>query len=88
MAPASVGPDIGPPAAPDESLPSAEVSRSELREATFSSLRWVTVARIAAELLSVAAGVFLLRWRALGLTGLRLGLGFAAIGLVVGCVWR
>jgi mannose/fructose/N-acetylgalactosamine-specific phosphotransferase system component IID len=37
---------------------------------------------------AVAAGVILLRWRALGLTGLRLGLGFAAIGLVVGCVWR
>ncbi len=59
MAPASVGPDGGPPAGADQSLPSAEVSRSELREATFSSLRWVTVARIAAELLSLAAGIFL-----------------------------
>jgi hypothetical protein len=37
---------------------------------------------------AVAAGVLLLRWRALGLTGLRLGLGFAAIGLIVASVWR
>ena len=59
MAPASVGPDAGQAAVADESLTSAEVSRSELREATFSSLRWVTVARIAAELLSLAAGIFL-----------------------------
>ena len=59
MAPASVDPDVGQPAGADQSLPSAEVSRSELREATFSSLRWVTVARIAAEMLSLAAGIFL-----------------------------
>jgi hypothetical protein len=32
--------------------------------------------------------VFLLQWRRLGLTGLRVGLGFAAIGLVVGWAWR
>jgi PTS system mannose-specific IID component len=37
---------------------------------------------------AAAAGVLLLRWRRLGLTGLRLGLGFAGAGLVVGCVWR
>ena len=43
----------------DEPIPSAEVSRSELKQATFSSLRWVTIARIAAELLSLAAGILL-----------------------------
>jgi PTS system mannose-specific IID component len=37
---------------------------------------------------AVAAGVLLLQWRRLRLTGLRLGLGFAAVGLVVGWVWR
>jgi lipopolysaccharide exporter len=35
------------------------ISRSELKEATFSSLRWATLARIAAEALSLAAGVLL-----------------------------
>jgi PTS system mannose-specific IID component len=37
---------------------------------------------------AVAVGIVLLQWRRLGLTGLRLGLGFAAIGLVAGWVWR
>jgi len=37
---------------------------------------------------AAAAGVLLVQWRQLGLTGLRLGLGFATIGLVVGWVWR
>jgi PTS system mannose-specific IID component len=37
---------------------------------------------------AAGAGVLLLQWRRLGLTGLRLGLGFTAIGLVVGWVWR
>jgi mannose PTS system EIID component len=37
---------------------------------------------------AAAAGVILLQWRRLRLTGLRLGLGFAAVGLVVGWVWR
>jgi PTS system mannose-specific IID component len=37
---------------------------------------------------AAGAGVLVLRWPRLGLTGLRLGLGFAAIGLVVGWVWR
>jgi len=33
-------------------------------------------------------GALLLLWRRLGLTGLRLGLGFAAIGLVLAVAWR
>jgi mannose/fructose/N-acetylgalactosamine-specific phosphotransferase system component IID len=37
---------------------------------------------------AAAAGVLLLQWPRLGLTGLRLGLGFAGLGLVVGLVWR
>ena len=37
---------------------------------------------------AVVAGSLLLRWRRLGLTGQRLGLGFAVIGLVVGWAWR
>jgi len=37
---------------------------------------------------AVGTGVLLLQWRRLGLTGIRLGLGFAAIGLIVGLVWR
>jgi len=37
---------------------------------------------------TAGAGVLLLRWRRLGLTGLRLGLGLAAAGLAVGWVWR
>lgn len=36
---------------------------------------------------AAAAGVLLLQWRWLRLTGLRLGLGFAAIGLAVGWAW-
>jgi PTS system mannose-specific IID component len=36
----------------------------------------------------VAGGVVLLRWRRLGLTGLRLGLAVVAAGLVVGWLWR
>jgi lipopolysaccharide exporter len=35
------------------------ISRSELKEATFSSLRWATAARIAAQVLSLAVGVVL-----------------------------
>jgi lipopolysaccharide exporter len=35
------------------------MSRSELKEATFKSLRWATLARIAAQVLSVATGVLL-----------------------------
>jgi mannose/fructose/N-acetylgalactosamine-specific phosphotransferase system component IID len=37
---------------------------------------------------AVGVGVLLLGWRRLGLTGLRLGLAFAAIGLLAGWVWR
>ena len=37
---------------------------------------------------AAGAGVALLQWRRLGLTGLRLGLGFAAVGMIVGWVWR
>lgn len=35
-----------------------------------------------------AAGLGLLQWRRLALTGLRLGLGVLAVSLVVGWVWR
>jgi len=54
-----------PPAAsairggPDAVPGSAAISRSELKEATFKSLRWATLARIAAQILTVAAGVLL-----------------------------
>jgi len=37
---------------------------------------------------AVGLGVLLLRFRPLGLTGLRLGLVYAAIGLVLGWIWR
>lgn len=37
---------------------------------------------------AAVAGVLLLQWRRLRLTGLRLGLVFACAGLVVGWVWR
>jgi PTS system mannose-specific IID component len=37
---------------------------------------------------AVGAGLLLLRWRRLGLTGLRLGLVFAALGLLAGWLWR
>lgn len=37
---------------------------------------------------AVVTGVLLLQWRRLGLTGLRLGLGFAGVALMVGWVWR
>ena len=37
---------------------------------------------------AAVAGVLLLQWRRLRLTGLRLGLGLAAVGLVVALVWR
>ena len=40
-------------------LPSADVSRSELKEATFKSLRWATVARLAAEVTAVGSAVVL-----------------------------
>ena len=40
-------------------LPSADVSRSELKDRTFKSLRWATVARLAAELLAVGSAVVL-----------------------------
>jgi lipopolysaccharide exporter len=43
----------------DETSDNAAFSRSELREATFSSLRWATLARIAAQILALAAGVLL-----------------------------
>ena len=59
VAPASAAPTPARPTRQTQSLPSAAVSRSELREATFTSLRWVTVARIAAEVLSLAAGILL-----------------------------
>ena len=35
------------------------MSRAELKAATFKSLRWATLARIAAQILSVATGVLL-----------------------------
>ena len=46
--------------------------------------------RRAQTLLAVVAvgGFLLLRWRWLGLTGLRLGLGAIALGLAVGWTWR
>jgi mannose/fructose/N-acetylgalactosamine-specific phosphotransferase system component IID len=37
---------------------------------------------------AVGVGVLLLRWRQLGLTGLRLGLAFAAMGLLAGWAWQ
>jgi mannose/fructose/N-acetylgalactosamine-specific phosphotransferase system component IID len=37
---------------------------------------------------AVGVGVLLLRWQHLRLTGLRLGLAFAAIGLVAGLIWQ
>ena len=40
-------------------LPSVDVSRSELKEATFKSLRWATVARLAAELTATGSAVIL-----------------------------
>jgi O-antigen/teichoic acid export membrane protein len=43
----------------DDSPVPGVLSRSELKEATFKSLRWVTLARFAAEGLSLAAGVLL-----------------------------
>jgi lipopolysaccharide exporter len=43
----------------NQSPPSGTISRNELKDATFKSLRWATVARIAAESLSLAAGVLL-----------------------------
>jgi O-antigen/teichoic acid export membrane protein len=43
----------------EESPATGALSRSELKEATFKSLRWVTLARFAAEGLSLAAGVLL-----------------------------
>ena len=42
-----------------DALPSADVSRSELKEKTFKSLRWATVARIAAEVTAVGSAVVL-----------------------------
>lgn len=39
--------------------PPATISRSELKEATFKSLRWATLARLSAQVLTVAAGVLL-----------------------------
>jgi lipopolysaccharide exporter len=43
----------------DETPADDAISRTELKEATFSSLRWATLARIAAQVLSLAAGVVL-----------------------------
>ena len=43
----------------DDSLPDAAASPSELKEATFKGLRWVTVARMAAEFIGLAAAVLL-----------------------------
>ncbi len=43
----------------DRSPPSATISRTDLKEATFTSLRWATLARISAEGLSLAAGIVL-----------------------------
>lgn len=40
-------------------IPSGEISRSELKEATFRSVRWATLARICAQALSIASGVVL-----------------------------
>ena len=53
-------PGSGPDAAePAEVLPSADVSRAELKEETFKSLRWATLARIAAEVTAVGSAVVL-----------------------------
>jgi lipopolysaccharide exporter len=45
--------------AAEQLLPSADISRSELKEATFKSLRWATVARLAAEVTAVGSAVLL-----------------------------
>jgi lipopolysaccharide exporter len=42
-----------------DSPPGDAISRSELKEATFTSLRWATLARIAAQILTLAVGVVL-----------------------------
>jgi O-antigen/teichoic acid export membrane protein len=44
-----------------DALPSAEISRSELKEATFKSLRWATMARVAAEVAALGSAVVLAR---------------------------
>ena len=46
-------------AASTDALPSAQVSRSELKETTFKSLRWATTARMAAEVTAVGSAVLL-----------------------------
>jgi lipopolysaccharide exporter len=43
----------------DDAPADGAISRSELKEATFTSLRWATLARIAAEGLSLSAGILL-----------------------------
>jgi len=43
----------------EQLLTSVEVSRSELKEATFKSLRWAAVARLAAEVTAVGSAVIL-----------------------------
>jgi O-antigen/teichoic acid export membrane protein len=43
----------------EEVLPSADVTRAELKEKTFKSLRWATLARIAAEVTAVGSAVVL-----------------------------
>ena len=43
----------------EEVLPSADISREDLKEATFKSLRWATTARVAAEISSVVAAIIL-----------------------------
>jgi len=43
----------------DQSAPSGAISRSALKEATFKSLRWATLARISAEAVAMATGVLL-----------------------------
>ncbi|MCA1569562.1 MAG: oligosaccharide flippase family protein [Chloroflexi bacterium] len=53
----SGGAEVGDDA-PD-AIPSADVSRGELREATFKSLRWATLARVAAETSALASAVVL-----------------------------
>ncbi len=68
----------------DEALPSAAISRSELKEATFKSLRWATLARIAAEVVSLSSGILLAHLvppAQFGLVAITLVLSEAALAL-------
>ena len=55
----SVTPDAAARELADGEHPAQEMSRGELREATLEAMRWVSIARIAAEALTVAAAIVL-----------------------------